>query len=126
MQSGTCKRPERAPTPLRGPQPDELSLGKEALCLSKKRARGVHWPDAFECVWFVETEFGLRADASERERRAYNVGLERAKLRREAAAKGAGGVARKPEGKGYLCATDDALSRAEEIASEVRRWLAGI
>ena len=77
---------------------------------------GVRWASMLEHVVFVETEFGLPADASEREKRAHLAGLERAKLRREAIANGAGAVARKPEGKGRLCKSTDALQVARPDA----------
>ena len=91
-------------------------------------ARGVRWADCedgastLEQVQFVDTEFGLPPGASEREKRAHLAGLERAKLRREAIAKGAGAVARKSEGKGHLCKKADAL----EIARELEREVAGM
>ena len=82
---------------------------------------GVRWASMLEHVVFVETEFGLPADASEREKRAHLAGLERAKLRREAIANGAGAVARKPEGKGRLCKSTDAAARGGHL--EVLKWL---
>lgn len=90
----------------------------------RKARKTVQWADTWKQEWFVETEFGLPADATERERRAYIAGLERSKRRREAEAKGARVVSRKPEGKGHLCAPDEALPRAEKIASEVQLYLA--
>lgn len=86
-------------------------------------ARGVHWAadEELEHVKFVETEFGLPANANDRERRAYFAGIERAKLR--LASKG-GGVKRKPEGEGLLCKSDDARTLAETVAEEVARSIA--
>ena len=109
--------------------PEAASGGALRSALQQPRssadARGVHWADGedaqstLEHVRFVETEYGLPANASERERRAHLAGLERAKLRREVVAHGAGGVARKPEGKGHLCAFVDARTRALEVEREV-------
>ena len=95
---------------------------------SSVETRKVHWadgegaPSTLEQVKYVETEFGLPANASERERRAHLAGLERAKLR--LATHGTGRVARKAEGKGHLCTSDDALPRALEVAKEVASMVA--
>ena len=70
-----------------------------------------------ETVKFVETMYGLRLDATERERRAFLQAQQRAKLRREAE-EAAGHKPRKAgeNKKGKLKCHDAAQAQAEGVA----------
>lgn len=93
-----------------------------------RKTKSVMWPQGGADVsqeWYVETEYGLPANAGERERRAFFLGHERSKMRRQAEeaerrrniAKGQGA---RSEGAGHLCGPGEAVANAQRIAEEAQ------
>lgn len=76
-------------------------------------------------MWYVETEYGLPADASERERRAHFAGLKRSEIRAAATQNAASKKPKQKEGDASLCQPKDAERNALELAQEVATTLWG-